>query len=394
MHNADISIESLRDGDGAARWDLGRQAFGSTVDFDAELPGVVAERTVAAYRGDALAGTVVTIGFTAHWGGAAIACGGVSGVIVRPEDRGLGLAKQMLAESFERMRSRGESIGALFPTTATLYRGAGFEIAGSYETRTVPLALIPAAPGAPLAWRRVTFGDPAIRAVYETMAPHLDGWMLPGDVWWDRNTHIATTEKGKNRYAYVGSRNGTDVAAVHYHYDESVDRLYELGVDLLAGVDHDAVGAALAFLAGNATTAGHLRTTLPGHLLALHVPQVQQTSVVDDWPWMLRLVDVADAFAQRRWPSPVAGRIEVDIVDDTIAANAGPHVIEFADGAATVEPGGAGTVEVQITDLAAIYAGNDVTMRHRAGRLPGASRDDVDLLAAACTSTASMPYFF
>ncbi|WP_436796097.1 GNAT family N-acetyltransferase [Actinospongicola halichondriae] len=394
MQIEDVTIESLRDGDLAARWDLGRQAFGATAEFDADLPGVSPERAVAAYRGDALAGTVVTIGFTAHWGGAPIPCGGVSGVIVRPEDRGLGLAKAMLAETFDRMRSRGEVIGALFPTTATLYRGTGFEIAGSYETRKIPLALIPATPSTSLTWRRVAFGDPAVREVYETMAPQLDGWMLPGDVWWDRHTHIATTEKGKNRYAYVGSRNGTDVAAVHYHYDESTDRLYELGLDLLAGVDHDAVAAALAFLAGNATTAGHLQTTLPGGLLALHVPHVQQTSIVDDWPWMLRLVDVAGAFAQRRWPSPVAGRVEIDVVDDTIAANAGPHVIEFGDGAASVEPGGAGTVRVKVTDLAAIYAGNDVAMRHRAGRLPGASTDDIDLLAAACTSSASMPYFF
>lgn len=394
MNAADVTIESLRPDDAEIRWDLGRQAFGSTIEYDPAMPGVSADRAVAAYDGDRLAGTVVTIDFTMHLAGAPIPCGGVSGVVVRPEDRGRGLAKAMLQESFTRMRDRGEVIAALYPTTATLYRSVGFEIVGSYDWRTVPLDLVPTEPASSLTWRRVDFGDPAIRAVYETMAVTLDGWFLPGDTWWARAIHQRETEKGKNRYAYVGSRDGRDVAAVDYRYDTSKDRLYELGVDLLAGVDAAAVAAALAFLAGNGTTAGHLETTLPFDLLGLHVPNLQHTSVTSDWPWMLRLVDVAGAFGARRVPRSVSGRVELDIHDPTISTNAGPHVLEVAGGSASLTPGGSGRVSVSVTDLARIYAGNDVRLLHDADRLPGATSDDVDLLAATCTAGPTMPFFF
>ncbi len=394
MDRTDVEIVSLRDGDWETIWDLGRQAFGETTPFDPELPAVEADRVVAAYDHDRVMGTVKTIGFEMFWNGGSIACGGVSGVVVRPEDRGRGLAKSMLRESFDRMAARGEVLAALYPTTATLYRSVGFEICGSFHWRKVGLDLIPTGPASSLSWRRVEFADPAVRSVYEAMAPGLDGWFLPGDVWWRRTIRVCETEKGKNQYAYVGSRDGVDVAAVNYRYAASKDRLYELGVDLIAGVDGDALAGALAFLASNGTTAGHLETTLPGDLLSLHVPNMQHTSVTSDWPWMLRLVDVAGAFATRRWPSSVSGRIEVDVVDDIIPANAGPHVIAFSDGAAVVSPGGAGKVRVDVTDLAAIYAGGDVGLRHRSGRLEGATQPDVDLLAAACASNPSMPFFF
>lgn len=394
MTASDLTIESLRSGDEEVRWDLGGQAFGGTDAFDPDRPGVVADRAVAAYDGDRLAGQVVTIDFAMHWGGVPVPCGGVSGVIVRPEDRGRGLAKAMLVESFERMARRGEVVAALYPTTATLYRSAGFEIVGSYDWRKVPLHLIPTAPASTVRWRRVEFDDRAIRTVYEAMAPSLDGWFLPGDTRWGRTVHEFEHAKGKNRYAYVGARDGTDVAAVVYRYDKSETHLYELGADLLAGVDASAVAAALGFLAGNGTTAGHLETTLPFELLGLHIPNLQHSSVTSDWPWMLRLVDVAGAFAARRFPGAVSGRVELDIDDPTIPTNAGPFVLEVSDGSASVTPGGSGRVQVSVNDLARIYAGNDVRLLHSSDRLPGATADDVDLLAAACASSPTMPFFF
>lgn len=395
MDGSDITIESLRGGDHEVRWDLGGQAFGSTLPFDPDSPLPALDRIVAAYDGGRLAGTVVTLDFAMTWSGSSVQCGGVSGVVVRPEDRGRGLAKAMLRESFERMRTRGEVLAALYPTTATLYRSVGFEICGAYEWRKVPLDLVPGT-GADLSWRRVEFDDPAIRTVHERMTSKLDGWLRTNDVWWGRFAHQAAADKTKNRYAYIGARggqlDGIDVATVVYRYDKSEDRLYELGVDLIAGVDGQALASALGFLAGNATTAGHIETTVPRDLLTLHVPNMQHTSVTNEWPWMLRLVDVAGAFESRSFPTSVSGQVEVGIRDDTLPWNAGPHVIEFADGAARVSPGGSGAVEIDVTDLAAIYAGNDIRLRQLADRIAGTG--DADLLAAACASHPTMPFFF
>ena len=183
-----ITVESIRPESDEDRWDLGGQAFGGTDAYDATRPSPEPDRIVAAYDDDRLVGTVASLDFAMTWGDGQVPCAGVSGVVVRPEDRGRGIAKAMLRESFDRMRDRGEVLAALYPTTATLYRSVGFEVAGSYEWRKVPLSLL-SGTGQDLAWRRVEFGDPAIREVHERMSGRLDGWILGDDVWWRRAAH-------------------------------------------------------------------------------------------------------------------------------------------------------------------------------------------------------------
>ncbi|MDZ7676356.1 MAG: GNAT family N-acetyltransferase [Acidimicrobiales bacterium] len=391
----ELSIESIRDEDQETRHDLARQAFGGRTAYDPDVPTPDPDRMVCAYDGDRLAGIVVTLGFQMTWAGGTVPCGGISGVVVRPEDRGRGVARALLAESFDRMRRRDEIVSALYPTTASLYRSVGFEVAGWYQWRRIPLEAIDPRPAdGGVAWERVEFGDERVRPVHEAMSSTMDGWFRADDVWWGRFWHQASQDGSKNRYAYVGLRDGAPAAALVYRYDPSEDRLYELGLDLLAGVDHDAVAAALGFLARNGTTAGRVETTLPDELLAVHLPQVQRAPATNDWPWMFRLVDVAGAVEQRRWPTSVAGEVHLDVVDPVIAANTGPVVVELAGGKASVSPGGDARVRIAVQDLAAIYAGADVNLRHRAGRLPGATDADLDLLGAACTARPSMPFFF
>lgn len=390
----DFTIESIRAGDEAQRHDLRRQAFGPTDLFDPDLAVPPAERTVAAYVDDVLMGTVVALDFTTTWGGAPVPGAGVSGVTVRPEMRGRGLARALLAETFDRMRARGDQVAILYPTTATLYRSVGFEICGSHEWRHIPLDAIPTSPADLLQWRRVDFDDPSLRTVYDRMASRMDGWAVTDDRWWARTQRSMTKETSTNRFAYVGARDGIDAAALIYRYEPSKTHFYELITDLVAGIDDAAVGGALGFLAGNGTTASRVETDLPVSLLARHVPAFQRASITNDCPWMLRLVDVAGAMAARGWPSAVTGRIELDIADAAIPANAGPHVFEVADGMARLTPGGSGAVAVTVNDLAVAYAGGDVRGLADAGRLTGATPADVDLLVAACATHPSMPFYF
>ena len=390
----DYTIETIRSGDEAQRHDLRRQAFGPTDPYDPDLAVPDPERTVAAYVGDDLMGTVVALDFTMTWGGSPVPGAGVSGVVVRPELRGRGAARALLQESFDRMRARGEVVAALFPTTATLYRSVGFEICGSHVWRHVPLDVIPTGPATTLQWRRVDFDDPGLRAMHERMAGRIDGWAVTDDRWWARTQTTMVKEASINRFAYLGSRDGIDAAAVIYHYESSTEPFYELGTDLIAGVDDHAVAAALGFLAINGTTASRVETDLPASLLARHVPSFQRAKVTNAVPWMLRLLDPVGAVAARGWPSSVTGRVELDIVDETIPANAGYHVFDIAAGSASLTPGGSGEVAVTVNDLAVIYAGGDVRGLADAGRLAGATKPVVDLFAAAGASHPSMPFFF
>lgn len=390
----DVTIESIRDGDEAQRVELGRQAFGGTAAHDPDGPTFPPERVVAAYHGDRLVGAVATHGFDMYWGSRPVPCGGVAGVVVAPEARGNDLARRMLRETFDRMVDRGEVLGALYPTTATLYRSMGFEFAGWWRVTSVSLDQLPRAGRDTLAWRRVALDDPALGEVTRAMAPAHDGWLRHPELWWRWRAHRARAASGVNRYAYIGQRDGVDVAALVFRYRDSDESLYDLETELVAGADGDGLTAALGFLGRYGTTAGRVATTLPPEVLTLQVPHAHRLRTERQWAWMVRLADIRGCVAARGWPPGVEGQVSFDVVDDVLAGNAGPGLLQLAGGEAAWEQGGPGTIRVRVQDLAALYAGADPRALAFAGRLPGAGEEDLALLRAACSATPSAVDFF
>ena len=69
------------------------------------------------------------------WHGRSMPMAGVAGVKVAPEERGRGVGSMMMARLLEEIAARGYLVSALYPTTAQVYRSAGWEFAGAkYET--------------------------------------------------------------------------------------------------------------------------------------------------------------------------------------------------------------------------------------------------------------------
>lgn len=389
----ELTIESIRSGDQERHHALMRQAFGGTAAFDPDAPQSDPDKFVCAYDGDRMVASVITFDLAMTWGGRQVPCGGVSGVVVAPETRSLGAARRMLGEALDRMDRGGQVVSALYPTTASLYRGAGFEIVGWYQRRRIPIGEIRTEGVEALVWREVAHDDDVVRTMHDEMARHHDGWFRVDPGWWAFRAHRQLGEASTNRFTYVGCRAGVDVAAVQYRY-ETAGEFYDLEVEIMAGLDVDAIGAALGLLAGHGTTAGNVVTTLPLCVLGPHVPQPQRTRAVSDWPWMLRLVDAPGAIAARGWPGAVSGGVDLDVVDPVRAENAGPHVLELRAGEGALLPGGTGRVRVTAQDLAMLYAGCDVPGLRAAGRLADATPEDLDLLASACVSNPSIPLFF
>lgn len=389
----ELAIQSMRAEDAIHRHDLLRQAFGATRPFDPDAPAARPDQVVGAYQGARLVGTLVTFDFAQTWGGRAVPCGGVSGVAVAPEARGRGVAREMVAEALHRMVRRGLVVAALYPTASALYRAAGFEVVASFRRRVVPLGEVDVTAEA-LAWRPTGLDDPAKAGLHDRAAALHDGWFRGDPGWWARRDHDAAADTSVNRWCYVGARDGEDVAVVQYRYDTSETAMFDLDVEVIAGLDGRAVGAALALLAGHGSTAGTIRTALPASLLGDHVPELQRTKALAEWPLMLRVVDAPAAVRARGWPRAVRGRIELHLVDDLLPANAGPQVLEVADGRAELVPGGGGRVTMSAMDLAVVYAGGDVWARRGAGGLAGATDEDLELLAAAFVSHPTSPLFF
>lgn len=381
----------------AALGDLRTLAFGGpgrppTVD---QLT-VPAERVVAAYEGTRLVGTVGVLDFEQWFGGRAVRCGGVAGVTVAPDHRGRGLARAMIAEAVGRMRAEGHVVSALYPTTASLYRSLGWEVAGWWAKRAVAVADLPRGDGA-VTWEPADHADPVLGEVHRTMAVGRDGWVVPPADWWAATGRRRRSDPTPT-WSWIGRRQATAVAGVVCRHRTSERSLFDLEVDQLVAVDGPALREALAFLGGNGTTADRVVTTLPERVVASHVAEGSRTRSSYDWPWMLRLVDLPAAVAARGWPAGLHAEVHLDVtgppVDDPEGA-VGRWVLEVDDGRATCEPGGDGTVRLSIGDLAALYAGGvDPAALAFDRRLRGADERTASLLRAAFAGTPTLPTFF
>jgi predicted N-acetyltransferase YhbS len=395
---APLEIRTLDPADLDQVADLSAHSFGGPrPELESGTVGIAAEDTIAAYRGTRLVGTTGFHRFEQWFGGRAVPCGGVAAVMVAPDQRGGGLGRRMLAEAATAMRSAGQPISALYPTTASLYRSVGYEVAGWWGQRAVAVADLPR-PAGEVAWEPVEPSDPAIPAVASASIAGRDGWIMPPPRWWTSWAH-RRTQTGATTWTWLGRRAGEPVAFVSYSHEEGAARaLFDIDVNVILGVDGPALTEALALLGANGTTGDRVLTTLPGALLARHLRQASRMPTVKDWPWMLQILDVPGALAARGWPAGLDLEVDLRVTPPTHVpddATGGDRVLRVADGAATCEPGGTGAVEVAVTDLAALYSGHlDPAQLVGEGRLRGATDAQVGGLRAAFAGSPSFPMFF
>ena len=331
-------------------------AFGITARHDDDAPILPHDRFSCVYDGDRLVAMARARPFAQWFGRRAVPCGGVSSVMIATDHRGRGLARAVMAHALDAMAERGEPISSLFPTTATLYRSLGYEIGGTYRVQRVPIAELPASDGS-LTWEPAAFDAVEVRSVANRAGIDHDGWLVRGEVdyaWLEHNRrHRATSGD-----VFVGRRDGAPVAAAAVSYTSTpTDEVFELTADLVTGVDHHALGEALAFLARHGTAAGQADVKLPTHVLVADLAHPQRLGHVWGKPWMTRIVDVPGALAARGWSPVVGTTIDLEITDDGRTGNAGRWRLTITEGTATVEAGGDGTATLDIRDLASWYTG-------------------------------------
>jgi predicted acetyltransferase len=328
------------------------------------------------------------------WHGRSMPMAGVAGVKVAPEERGRGIGTAMMAALLEEIAERSFCVSVLFPTTAPLYRGAGWEIAGGrYETVVQARALTeladsdqPTAGGqAAAGLRRATPGDGA--AVIDVMSlvherllhcgPNTrEPWMLRD--WLDDEDH----------FAYLA-----DDGFLSYRWSADMD---EIEVEeLVAG----SAGTARAFwqiLASHATMASRVRACLaPDDAVTwLTRDPAATTSQLDTW--MLRVIDAPAAIAARGYPAAASVALCLDLADPARPANSGRWFLDVSGGAgrltrlddppathATATPARAPTpgpdaLRLGPRGFAALYAGVPVATLRLAGLVAGgdAAADD------------------
>ena len=159
-------------------WELDRLAFNTPENRrESWLARVDPERTCGVFEESRLVAMATALPTGQYFGGRRVTMGGLSSVAVAPEARGRGYGSQLVTAMTLAMRERGEVISALFPGTTQLYRKLGWELAGAYALRRIPLHSLRSLPRPPAGRLRRARPDDleAMKECYRRLAPQVNG---------------------------------------------------------------------------------------------------------------------------------------------------------------------------------------------------------------------------
>lgn len=327
-----------------------------------------------------------------HWlGGRRVPTGGVSAVAIDPAWRGRGVGTRLLREALDAMATRGEALATLFPLTRAVYRRLGWEIAGErpdWRLATSALAALPAAADVEVVPGTADDVDD-LHALETRLAERTHGMLARGEVFARR-----ALDPGDDHALYLARRAGELVGYVVYAHRRADEpgELFTLRVRELVATDGGAERALWRLLGSHASgTRTVAAVGPPTHPLELELPERALQPAPVTWRWMSRVVDLAGAVAQRGWSPAATCRVDLEVDDPLLAANAGRWRLEVTGGRGTLTRGGDASVRLDVGAAATLLTGwaDPVTLA-RAGRI--AADDPADLAALTTALAGPTPW--
>ncbi|MBZ0268804.1 GNAT family N-acetyltransferase, partial [bacterium] len=288
-------------------------------------------------------------------GGRSLPMTGVNLVGIVPEHRGGGTATVLMEAAVRDMHASGVPISVLYPAKQTLYRRAGFELAGSRFENEVSLRDLEFGRERDLPVRAYEPADrPAIRELHRAVSRHHTGPVDRPEFFWDRiadppgdreiRGYVVEGDAGCEGYAFV-----EEVPTEGYHY-----RL--VLTDFLAATER-AAKRLLRFFGDHATLAERVNWFGDPTDLAFLTMREQTWRTKISFRWMLRILDPVAALEQRGYPAGLSAELPLHLTDPLLPRNDGPLRVEVEGGRARVTRGGSGAVRADVRGLAAIYTG-------------------------------------
>ncbi len=313
------SVRPLTSADLDASRQLGWEAFGApataTTDIPTEFPAGM--RPWGLFDGDVLAARMVGREYQSHFGGALVSPCGTAGVATKREYRGRGLLTPLFGQTLRGARERGAAISTLFPTAPGIYRRFGYETVGDFVTVELPAASLAEPPaGEALRVRRAVADDfEAVRRVYAQWVSAQNGPLTRTGP-----SFPATAEN------FIGSFTGVSVAVdeedrIHGYVSWNRGQGYGedacLDVGDLIATRAEATRALLALLGSfRQRVTPRVRIDTSSEDLARLLIPTAGWRVVDPSPYMLRLLDLPQAFGCRRLAPHVEARLEFRLEDE------------------------------------------------------------------------------
>ncbi len=336
------------DDDIEAELDLRRRAFGpfSAADLPRWLAllqaCVDAGQMIGVFDGGRLIASARYHAMRQWWQGRSMPMAGVAGVKVAPEERGRGVAGAMMTRLLEEIVARGYPVSALYPTTAQVYRSAGWEFAGAkYETVLPARSLASLTPADEVA---LTAGGPgsAARPAPAPAAPKLRR-ASPADaeaiIDLKGRVHGELRDCGPNtRGPAVLGRWLADEDHFGYLAEDGFlgygwsDDTETIEVEELVAASAPTARAFWEILASHATVAERVRACLGPDDPVSWLIREPAASLRRRESWMLRLVDAPAAIAARGYPPAVSLSVQLDIADPDLPGNSGRWTLQVTGG--------------------------------------------------------------
>lgn len=372
-----MEIRALRESDLEQAWALDHDAFRVPSQRKPHfLRFAEPARWIGAFDAGRLVAATGAHAFGQFFGKRSVPMAGVHSVSVVPERRGQGLAREVMTPLLHAMRERGEVISSLFPAVTRLYRGLGWEIAGSYLWRSVaPRSLGSLERPAKGRLRPGGAADlERLRACYTRFAAAQNGQVDRSENWWRR-----LVELWDERSVFVAEGQGGEVEGyvVYQQLDgewSAIGGPFRIAVYDLVAVTRDASLALWRLLGSWASQATQIVYRGPAEDPLLLLLPEQELSVVAEIRWMTRVVDARGAVAARGFSPGIEVEVPFELRDALLAENRGHFVLRVRDGRGQLEPGGRGGPSLAIGAFSSLYTGwASVEMLRRAGQLEGGS---------------------
>jgi predicted acetyltransferase len=382
-----VEIRPLCDQDLEQAWALDHDAFHVPAEQKQRfLRFADASRWIGAFEGGRLVAANGAHGFGQFFGGRSVPMAGVHSVSVVPERRGQGLARAVMTPLLHAARERGEVIASLFPAMTRLYRGLGWEVAGSYLWRGVPprsLQLL--ARPKDVALRPGGVADlPALAQSYARFAAAHNGQLDRPRAWWER---LASFWDERSVFLAEAPDGGVIGHLVYRQLDGDWSALggpFRIAVYELVASSHDAALALWRLLGSWASQVTQIVYRGPAEDPLLLLLPEQELSVLAEIRWMTRVVDAAGAVAARGFAPGLDVEVSFELHDPLFPANHGGFVLRVREGRGRLEPGGRGGPALAIGAFSSLYTGWASTeLLRRAGRLTGGSPAQCAALDAA-----------
>ncbi|MFA5506114.1 MAG: GNAT family N-acetyltransferase [Vulcanimicrobiota bacterium] len=319
-------------------------------------------------EGEAALGGLMVIPMGQWFGGRAVSMTGLAGVVISSLARGRGVGRQLISSTLQELRDQGAALSALYGSTTSFYRAAGYQRAGANYLLEVELKGLDFKAG-PLEIWPLTDQDKAAEEALQHDWVQQQGCLKRGPYLWHR-VRGPRGVKAERFGFFSGSRLE---GYVYWIRSESKGTDNELQITDLVLTKAEAEQTFLGFLAGHRAMFSKARWTCPSSfswLLALE--ERWQYSMKLHEHWMLRIVHLEKALAERGYPGGLEGELHLEIEDPLLPENSGRWLLKVKGGVGEIQSGGEGTLKMGIGTLAPLYSGFLSAAQLRgSGRLEG-----------------------